>query len=148
MLSWGDMARVLIDDSQWPLVLITWPEHPVTDEDVDVFVAERRKQVPRGKHVTLHLTEGGSGLRSRQRRRMAEYLREDAELVRGRLLASALVARNPVIRGMITALSWLTSPPFTQRVFADRASAEAWLSEVLVEAGVWSAPSDPRQASR
>ena len=129
------MARVLIDDSKWPLVLIVWPEHPVTDEDIDAFVAERRAQLPRGPHVTLHLTEGGSGLGSKQRRRMASYLDEDTEKVRGRLLASALVAPKPVIRGMITAITWLTSPPFPQRVFADRPSAEAWLAQVLEVAG-------------
>ncbi|MCB9588223.1 MAG: hypothetical protein H6718_22635 [Polyangiaceae bacterium] len=132
------MARILTDERHWPSVVVVWPEHPVSDEDLDAYLEASRRQVARGRHVVLHLADGASGLGARHRRVVANYIkRHEAELKRV-VLAGAIVLRNPVLRGMIIATNWLAPPPSPQRIFATREAAEAWLEQVLEEAGEYS----------
>ncbi|MCA9633312.1 MAG: hypothetical protein KC766_36925 [Myxococcales bacterium] len=135
MLSCPCMARILTDERHWPLVLVVWPEHPVTDEDLEDFFQVSERQLNRGRHVVLHLADGASGLGARHRRAMAAHIKRFQSDLERNVLAGAVVLRNPVLRGMIIATNWLAPPPSPQRIFAHRDAAEAWLMQVLREAG-------------
>jgi len=125
------MSAIAIDDARWPLVVVTWPEDVVSDADVEEFLARSYDLVLRGRHAVLHIGIRASGLDSRQRRRVAEHMRErDAELSRA-IVASAIVAESAVVFGMITAIGWLAPPSFPQKAFRVKNEAEAWLLELL-----------------
>ncbi|MEZ4371345.1 MAG: hypothetical protein R3B07_11000 [Polyangiaceae bacterium] len=133
------MARILTNERHWPLVLVVWPEHPVSDDDLEAFFAASRHHLARGRHVVLHLADGASGLGARHRRVMADYIKQHESTLRRNVLAGAIVLKNPVLRAMIIATNWLAPPPSPQRIFATREAAEAWLEQVLEEAGEYCA---------
>lgn len=130
------MAVINSDERAWPLVIVVWPEQPLTDQALDTFLELTRRQSARGPHVALHLTDGSSGLSSSHRQRIAQFMQDNAALLREGVLAGAIVVKNPIIRGMVTAIKWLTPPPFPQRLFAKRTDAEAWLDATLERAGL------------
>lgn len=130
------MGGIEIDEQAWPLITMTWPERSITDADLDAFIAKSRVHLLRGQHVVLHLAEHGSGLVSRQRRRMAQYVKDNEALLRKSMLAGAIVVKHPVMRAMVIAINWLAPAPFPQRLFAKREDAEAWLTEQLAAAGL------------
>ena len=111
----------------------------MSDDDLEAFFVASRRQLARGRHVVLHLADGASGLGARHRRVMAAYIKQHESTLRRNVLAGAIVLRNPVLRGMIIATNWLAPPPSPQRIFATREAAEAWLEQVLEEAGEYSA---------
>jgi hypothetical protein len=122
---------IAIDDSRWALVTVTWPEDGVSDADLEDFLAQSYVLVQRGRHGVLHIGIRASGLDSRQRRRVADHMKEhDAELSHA-IVASAIVAESAVVFGMITAIGWLAPPNFPQKAFRVRNDAEAWLLEAL-----------------
>lgn len=130
------MARILVEERHWPLVLVAWPEHRVTDADLEEYLEASKRQLNRGRHVVLHLTDGASGLGARHRRIMAQHIRQHTEQLRENVLGGAIVLRNPVLRGMIIATNWLAPPVSPQRIFATREAAEVWLEQRLQEAGI------------
>lgn len=140
----GEMARVLCDEECWPLVLVTWPERPVTDEDLETYLQESARHLQRGRHVVLHLADGASGLSSRQRKRMASYIKQHRTELRQKVLCGAIVLEKPVLRAIVTAVNWLAPPASPQRIFAHREEAQAWLEQVLTDAGLEAPPPNDR----
>ncbi|MBX3185267.1 MAG: hypothetical protein KIT72_08320 [Polyangiaceae bacterium] len=138
------MARIPRDTSDWPIVYVTWPSRPIDDDDVELFLKESLEELERGTHVSIHLSEGGSGLRAKQRRRVAEWMLEHHELIGQRILGAAVVVRNPVLRAMVTAVNWMAPPPYPQHLFAEQHEARAWVEGQLTAAGI---PLPTRQRS-
>lgn len=136
---WGavifSMARILTDERHWPLVLVVWPEHPVSDDDLAVFFEASEGHLRRGRHVVMHLADGASGLGARQRRMVADHIKRHERALRTNVLAGAIVVRSPVLRAIVIATNWLAPPVSPQRIFATRDAAEAWLEQVLADAG-------------
>ncbi len=136
MLSLGQqMARILRDISDWPIVYVAWPSRPIGDEDVEVFLEESMVELQRGPHTAIHLSEGGSGLRAAQRRRIAEWTVKHEALIGARMLGAAVVVKNPVLRAMVTAINWMAPPPYPQHLFAEQHEARAWVEGKLRDAG-------------
>jgi hypothetical protein len=72
-----------------------------------------------------------SGLDSRQRARMSEHTNLHRELLARWMVAAAIVSPSAMVRGIVTAVNWLSPPPFPQRQFAMRSEAEAWVQGML-----------------
>jgi proteasome lid subunit RPN8/RPN11 len=69
-----------------------------------------------------------------ERRRMADIV-SVADRKSGRLICgSAVVTDSAIMRGVLTAVGWIHSPPYPLRPFADDHEARAWLRERLAEA--------------
>ena len=69
-----------------------------------------------------------------QRRRLAELEQRVEDHDREYLVACALVAETPIVRGLATAVFWLKPPVYPYRFFADRDEAMTWLREQLAAA--------------
>lgn len=76
-----------------------------------------------------------------ERRRMADIV-SVADKKTGHLIAaSAVVTDSGLMRGVLTAVTWIHSPPYPLRPFADDREARAWLRVSLANApSVRSAP--------
>ncbi len=105
---------------------------------VDEFTAE----FDRASHVFLHGLSNERFVYSadfssveasdpRNRARVALFLRECAEPIKRHIIAWGIVAPRPLMRGAITAVTWLGQFPVTTRVFAERTECDDWLAQQL-----------------
>jgi hypothetical protein len=121
-----------VDESRWPMLIIRWPSGSVTDADVEDFLTRSATHLTRGqRYASLHDGVRASGLDGKQRQRMSEYTDEHREALSRWMVAAAIVSPSAVVRGVVTAINWLSPPPFPQRQFAMRSEAEAWIQGML-----------------
>jgi len=126
------MAAIDVDDTRWPLVVIRWPSGAIAETDVEEFL--RRSVSHLGRHerfASLHDGVRASGLDSKGRKRMSDHVNANRELLKRWHVAAAIVSSSAMVRGVVTAVNWLSPPPFPQRQFATREEAEAWLRGML-----------------
>ena len=71
---------------------------------------------------------------SRRRQRIAQFLSEHKSLIASHVIAWGFVA-NGVLRGALTALSWMRAFPVPMNVFGSRVHCESWLNTQLAESG-------------
>lgn len=115
---------------EWPLVRLRWPEGALLDSDLDVFERESEADLAHPDvHCILHLSDSKIGLSPAQRKRMADFLAQKEVKIRRATSGVAIVTPSAIIRGMITAVSWLTGTPCPQRTFSNELEARAWLAE-------------------
>lgn len=117
-----------VDESRWPLAIFESPgaRHPA-EIDQDSFYTELDRLLARGERfATLHdLT--GTRPDAKRRRRFTDWTTQNEAILRSRLAAHAVVVDSAFLRGIITAVLWMTTPPCPMRVFDDRLEAERWL---------------------
>ena len=123
------MTAIRFDDTQFPLVATEWPDGEITDAELEQWLAKCVAGWDRGRQVALHLGMRASGLSSLQRKRMSEFAKTNERTLARVIIATAIVADSPMVRGVITAINWFAPPPYPQRVFSRRAEAETWLRE-------------------
>lgn len=119
---------VEITEQPGPVLFITYQQR-VEDGDlqaaidaVDTWVARRE---PFGIVVN---TLSSEPMNSQQRKVMAEALERNATpLIRG----CGVAISSPLIRGVFTALTWISPPQFPTRVFPRVEEAEAWVRAQL-----------------
>ncbi|MBX3246854.1 MAG: hypothetical protein KF901_06715 [Myxococcales bacterium] len=123
---------IVIEDAAFPLVVVTLPK-VWTETEWDTYLAQmRRFPARRRAYVTLTDARGAGTPSAAQRRRAAEVMAEDAETSRAYNVANALVFDSAILRGMVTAITWLTPPPVPMQSFATPALALAWLDDTFV----------------
>jgi hypothetical protein len=95
-------------------------------------LADALLELPSGRRLTvlidLTLVESSD---PRRRAAAARFFNARANTLRLYVAAWGFVSVSPLIRGSITAISWLASFPMPVRVFADTYGCSAWLAQVL-----------------
>ena len=115
----------------WPLLIVRWPEGDVLDADLDQYQRESEADLYRGEiHCIMHDSRNALGLSAAQRKSIASHLEEHQDAITRWTAAVAIVTPSALIRGMITAVSWLTGTPCPQKTFATEQEAHAWLVEM------------------
>jgi len=126
------VASIRIDESRWPLVVISWPAEELDDDAVEAFIAASEARLARRQiHLSLHDGVRAGGISSRHRKQLAEHARAVEPLLREYMVAAAIVSQSALVHGVVTAINWLTPPVFPQKVFSDAAEAETWLGNQL-----------------
>jgi hypothetical protein len=121
-----------IDESQWPLVVVSWSELP-TDSAMVEFLASMTRWLDRGERFGLLLDTHGSGVLSpEQRVRVLSHMKSEAERTK-RLLVQAIVIQSLVQRTLFYGVNLLFPNPFPSKVFAEMETARAWLGETLAQ---------------
>jgi hypothetical protein len=132
------MTTIVHHTDHWPIVISQHygTEHSETtlQEAHDAWVAFMN----RGQHVLiLDLTQGNAGATAAQRRRMATWLAQNEALLKsGRQLAHVLVVNSAVVRGIITAVSWIRPPANPEYTAKDLNDAVDLAVRCLSEAGI------------
>ena len=125
------MAEPKIDDSRWPLVLVDWVGD-VTLEEIDAHFEKMAMLTRRGRRFAVLVDMRGiEHQTAAHRQRGAEKLKSLAREAREAVVCTAHVVSSSIERGVLTAVYWLSAPPFETKVFTDRGAAQAWLSEKL-----------------
>lgn len=121
-----------IDESQWPLVVVSWSELP-TDSAMAEFLASMTRWLDRGERFGLLLDTHGSGVLSpEQRVRVLSHMKSEAERTK-RLLVQAIVIQSLVQRTLFYGVNLLFPNPFPSKVFGEMETARAWLGETLAQ---------------
>ena len=130
-------AGLEIDDSRWPLVVVSWLGTTVTASEIDRFLQKGDEHLARREpYVALHDGVRATGIDAAQRKRLAAHVDANRAALAKYCVAAAIVASSPIVRGIVTAVNWMSPPPMSQRVFGTRANAESWLRELLRARGV------------
>lgn len=117
-----------VDESRWPLAIFESPgaRHP-GEIDQDSFYVELDRLLAKGERfATLHDLRG-TRPDAKRRRRFTDWASANEATLKARLAAHAVVVDSAFLRGIITAVLWMTAPPCPMRVFDDRGAAEQWL---------------------
>ncbi len=123
-----------------PLHLQVFPA-VFNSSELDAHFAEVEAHYPSyiAKHPRAHVgllvdARETSYIDARGRRRIAQTFERMGPLLRpSQSFAQAVVTANGVIRGAVTAILWLQSPPWEIRVFTSMEAGEAWLRETFRE---------------
>jgi len=116
---------------KWICVL---PENFTFEEFADEFsrgIAELRRLPSGGRIVVLTDLERMTHSDPRRRQLAAQFIKEHKEAFRRHIIAWGFVTTKGVIRGALTAISWLRAFPVPMNVFATRHECDAWLAERL-----------------
>lgn len=116
----------MLDLSRWPLVVLV--NHPRANEAQTELFVKNLAQVLRsrgGKFALLCDYRGTKELTPKQRKTLADHLAQNIELYR-RCAGCAFVADAAFPKGALTAIFWMTAPPYPYRIFPDVESAERW----------------------
>ncbi len=126
-----------IDESAFPLVFINVSEGAEVAQLEEFFAAYERMLA---RNQPFANVTDVSRVRARPnalvRQRLAEWTRSIEPRVVRLSKGDARVVDNALIRGAMTAISWLHQHPVKQEWFSNREEATAWAIQRLEEAGV------------
>ena len=125
------MKSIDVDESRLPLLMVTFRGNSTNEEfeeylrllDVNLDRRQATAVVVDSRHATL--------IPAAQRRRQAEWLETRKSDMRRYLKGTAFVIENPLIRGGLTAIFWLSRLDTPYVVFGTLRAAENWASEQL-----------------
>lgn len=117
-----------------PIVIMALPG-PVTDAALaSVYEQRFLPLLERKEPLAMHLDSlPGGTLSASQRRFISEFFSLHREALSRQVVCCAVVAPNSVLRGILTAVNWLTPPPFLQKPFVDRTEAALWIKTIFQE---------------
>jgi hypothetical protein len=136
---------VLVDDAEWPLVVVNWPSGLLADEQLERALQLLATFYNR-RHAVLHDGLSVTGMSAWQRRRLMQHSAQYEEVIRESVVASAAVIRSALWRGVIALIQRVAPTPSPFRMFGDRDEAHQWLVHALRRAGLWrpaTGPGDP-----
>jgi hypothetical protein len=131
---------VLVDDGQWPLVVVNWPSGRLTNENVESALRMLASYYGR-RHAVLHDGLRVTGMSAEQRRWAMQHSSWYDDEIRRWVVASAAVIESALWRGIIRVMQQVVPPPMPFRTFASRPAGEEWLLQALRRAGLWRPPS-------
>jgi len=106
-------SAIAVDTRLWPLLLITFRGSP-EDADWERMFASYEECYRRAE--PFHIINDGVGIRStpspRQRQLVATKAREHEAMSKAWVVGSATVVPNAVLRGIVTAITWLAPPVY------------------------------------
>lgn len=114
------------DKSQWPL-LITYPIGEATDDDIEQYLEDQAQALARNApHVVIMDASRGKAMGAAHRRRISQWVKDNAEALGTYRKGLAFVSASTVVRGILTATYWLFPPPYPYKVFSDPDRAKQW----------------------
>lgn len=116
-----------VDFSSWPIILVAPPvvmpnDHYMADL-AEYFRSEAETRG--GAYATVLDLSQNQTITPRQRKYMAGRLELQAKSGSNNV-CTALIFSSGLLRGLLTAIFWLRSPPFPVEVFPDREAAFTW----------------------
>jgi hypothetical protein len=137
-----DFGGLRIDSTDWPLVLMEWPEERVAEADFHDALGCIEQLWREGHALGLRSYEVVDFTRMReiapasQRKYAAEWLRTNETLVKAASVGGAWVTPSAILRGIVTAIMWIHKPPNPTEFFATRPQAYVHALDQLEQARV------------
>jgi len=121
-------------DERMPIYRWTFPSE-ATDEELSSALRAREELATRARYHTVWIIDM-SNIRkapATQRKAVAVHLKRFGEYGRRWNAGSALVVPSAWLRGLVTAVTWLSPPEFPYQVFSDPTEAERWARKQLAQ---------------
>ncbi|MCS6898821.1 MAG: hypothetical protein RMJ98_03840 [Myxococcales bacterium] len=133
-----------IDTEKSPIFFIQF-QGSSTDEDLEKYLSWYQsvlEQATREKTPLGFIIDSGSsmGLTWKQRQRIIEIDKQGRTLFLASRSVMGVVLRNPIQRGVLTALAWYISFPPNFKVFESAAEAASWVQRTLAATTPISSP--------
>ncbi len=131
------MATIDLDTSRFPLVISRFPPRWGPDELDDYFERFHLLHAREEPFVFIAEVSATESMSSAATRRKAtEFMDKERERSARLCKGAAQVARGRLTRGAITAIHWVSPPPYPHKVFASYEEAFAWVKACALEAGL------------
>lgn len=126
-----------IDVKDFPLLRQRYPAN-FSDSDLEAFIVSLQQVIPAIEQPFAWVVDVDAMVKStaHQRKIMAESEKRMAEHDRMFCVGSALYVANPIIRGIVTAVFWLSPPVYPYTLVGDLKAGENWALRKLQLAGV------------
>lgn len=126
------MQPLSLDDSDWPVVVLHVPSGAHSDEAIRDVLREYKDMVltRRVPFVMINDLRSASGVTQKQRAEMSDFLEGEHE-VASYCRGAALVFESALLRGMLTAILWVSKPVYPTRVFRTVEDASWWAYDQL-----------------
>ncbi len=112
--------------------LVVKPPALLSDAIVDEILAGLVRQLAQRERYVLVFDLSVTGIpNATQRAKLANHVKKQADAIRRNVVALAIVAPSPLVRGIVTALFWVAAPPTPHEIFASQAEAIAWAETKL-----------------
>jgi hypothetical protein len=109
-------------------VVVVKPPVPLSDQAFERMLSELVRHLqgsePYGLVFDLTSAEMPSAL---QRRKLSDHVRSNQQAIRKNVRGLAVVATSAVLRGVTTAVFWVSPPPVEWRTFELLADAKSWV---------------------
>lgn len=132
-------ASVTIDTTRFPLLISDWvgaPSPGLVEQYYTAYVSLLNELAADGRRcVMLTTTEKAARPSADARERIAKLTDEHAALIQSIVVANAVVLTNPLIRGAMTAISWM-NPTVRVPYLSSLEAGYAWATEELDRHGV------------
>ncbi len=100
---------------------------------IEELLAELETQVRCGvRYVLIFDLTHAAIPNALQRQKLAAHVRDNEQDIRRSVRSVGVVLTSPLVRGIVTAIFWVSPPPMPYRFFATRAEAASW-AQVLVD---------------
>lgn len=137
--STGISTGPTIDESAFPLVVVTFQREAMTDAQIEGFIA-RLTSILRRRQKHMVILDGlavESGLDARQRKRFTDFVQDSEMRDLSRFkMADVLLLKSPILRGMLTAVFWLAPPVSPTKPFADIDEALPFIKQRFRDEGI------------
>jgi hypothetical protein len=120
-----------VDDSEWPIVKIRFPEE-VTLDDISVLASLLDQIFRRRGPMATVADISALSLNDTTALHLKELALEADKLAAlGALLAEAVLIRNPAVRVLLQGYLWLrTRSPYPIQIFDDEEKAQRWAGSI------------------
>jgi hypothetical protein len=126
-----DSGRLKLFVDRWPLVVLVLADGASKQEYMDVLDAmSRQVESLHMPFVTVtDMRRVHSMPPADTRKQIADWMQTHAKTTRA--VGAVVIVDNPIMRGALTALYWLFTPPTPQAAVKDWREAHAWALEQL-----------------
>jgi hypothetical protein len=136
-----EFGGIRIETVHWPVILIDYPPARVRDPDffqalvhleevMHAAIAEREKT-----YVVTDITRVREIPPATQRKYAADFVRRTAHVAKAASLGTANVTPSSILRGIMTAVYWVSPSPTPTVFFATRREAYVYAIDILEGAG-------------
>ena len=128
------MTAIKIDESQWPLLIVTPPEHYSDAEWEEHLHAVNRIALRRNQRFVLINDNSNAQVPNHAQRKMsAEMVTKNADDIFGLIAGVAMIHTSALMRGAVTAIGWLLNgtADINVRTFSHIEPAIKWAREQL-----------------
>lgn len=124
-----------VDTSLWPVVVCT-PRGNLSDKEYQQMFAAFDELWRRGqKFVTITDTRFNDTATARQRQLIGEWVKKNGPTIQRHSLGSVLIVESAIVRGALTAISWVSQADFSSSYVKNWEQATSATLALLEKAG-------------
>jgi hypothetical protein len=137
-----DFGGARVDTTDWPILLLEFPEHRVPDADyeaalgyIERIMVECKAKREKCAQVT-DISRMKEIANARQRKYAGEWLERNTALIVEASVGGATVTPSAILRGLVTAVHWFNKPATASEFVATREEALRYVIGLLETARV------------